>query len=85
MEVAHIAPCSCESGAACALRQCVLSPDVDALPHLLQLSKSEREVKALRLKLKQATAKLEKAQALGVKLQELGAGLVADAQAPAFE
>lgn len=52
---------------------------------LLQLSKSEREVKALRLKLKQAAAKLEKAQALGSKLQELGAGLAADAQLPAFE
>jgi hypothetical protein len=51
----------------------------------VQLLKSEREVKALRLKLKQSTAKLERAQALGSKLQELGAGLVADAQPPAFE
>lgn len=47
-----------------------------------QLAKSEREVKALRLKLKQAATKLEKAQALGSKLQELGASLVADAQPP---
>ena len=45
-----------------------------------QLSKSEREAKGLRLKLKQAAAKLEKAQGLGSKLQELGVGLVADAQ-----
>lgn len=49
---------------------------------LPQLSKSEREVKALRLKLKQAAAKLEKAQTLGTKLQELGVALVADAQPP---
>lgn len=47
---------------------------------MLQLSKSDKEVKGMRLKLKQAAAKLEKAQALGTKLQELGVGLVADAQ-----
>lgn len=78
-------------------REAVLQRDNEALQERLarqeeeksalqdQLSKSEREVKALRLKLKQVAAKLEKAQTLGVKLQELGAGLVADAQAPAFE
>jgi hypothetical protein len=37
------------------------------------------------LRLKQAAARLEKAQALGSKLQELGAGLVADAQPPVME
>lgn len=77
--------CTPLAGLLPSLPQCVVCPDVGALPSATQLSKSEREVKALRLKLKQATAKLEKAQALGVKLQELGAGLIADAQAPAFE
>lgn len=47
-----------------------------------QLAKSERETKALRAKLKAATTRLDKAAALGARLQELGAGLVADVQLP---
>jgi hypothetical protein len=39
-------------------------------------------VKALRAKLKQANGRLEKAQALGSKLQELGLGLMVDAAPP---
>lgn len=47
---------------------------------LLQLLKSEKELKALRLKLKQSTAKLEKCQVIGQKMQEMGAALAAEAQ-----
>lgn len=48
--------------------------------HFVQLSKSDKEVKALRLKLKQANTKLDKFSALGSKLQEMGATLAAEAQ-----
>jgi hypothetical protein len=52
----------------------------------VQVAKAEREAKGLRLRLKQTAARLEKAHALGGKLQELGAGLMADtAQPPAAE
>jgi hypothetical protein len=47
----------------------------------LQLSKSDKELKALRLKLKQACARLDKMQAAAAKVQEMAAGMVADAQA----
>ncbi|WIA22859.1 hypothetical protein OEZ86_009805 [Tetradesmus obliquus] len=46
-----------------------------------QLSKSEKEAKALRLKLKQANGRLDKMQAAAAKMQEMAAGMVADAQA----
>jgi hypothetical protein len=47
---------------------------------VLQLTKSEREVKMLRLKLKQASVKLDKCQAVGLKLQEMGSLLISEAQ-----
>jgi hypothetical protein len=52
-----------------------------ALSCCLQLSKSDKELKALRLKLKQACARLDKMQAAAAKVQEMAAGMVADAQA----
>jgi hypothetical protein len=47
----------------------------------LQLSKSDKELKALRLKLKQACGRLDKMQAAAAKMQEMAAGMVAEAQA----
>jgi hypothetical protein len=47
----------------------------------VQLSKSDKELKALRLKLKQACARLDKMQGAAAKVQEMAAGMVADAQA----
>jgi hypothetical protein len=46
-----------------------------------QLSKSDKELKALKLKLKQVCARLDKMQAAAAKMQEMAAGMVADAQA----
>lgn len=48
--------------------------------YTLQLAKSDKEVRALRAKLKQTTAKLEKCQGIGQKLQEMGSSLAAEAQ-----